>query len=231
MKIHPPLVCAALLLLGQALHALPLQVLAWDDAVAGRKLTIAHAKGVNELKNLHPLDRSEVFDVVAAGDGPPPRLQALDRLDEKGAPAEDPLRIPAGVKRPLVLLFEDAKAATGIRMVVLEDDRAGFGWGTIRVVNATGRQLLFKCEGKVSGLPANWTPVDIRPGGQRRNMEVVMALRDQPDQLLYSAVWEFRDTFRQLVFIAPGTDSDDGPVSFKFINEVRLQAEGAAAGG
>jgi len=216
------LIC--LLATSAALQAIPVRVLAWDDEVAARKLAVVDGKGVNELKDLHPLARSSTF-AIAPGGETPPRLQALDRLDKDGAPAMDPIRFPEGIKRPLVLLLPDPKAATGIRPLVIEDDIAGFRWGTIRVVNTTGRQLLFKCEAKIAPLPAAWTPVDIELKGERRNVEVLMALREEPTKPLYSSVWEYQDGIRQLVFIVPSANNEDGPVTFKFIMEHRVDAE------
>lgn len=221
-----PVIC--LLASSAALHAIPVRVLAWDDEVAARKLALVDGKGVNELKDLHPLARSAAFAIAPGGDTPP-RLQALDRADENGAPAVDPIRFPEGIKRPLVLLLPDPKAATGIRPLVIEDDVAGFRWGTIRVVNTTGRQLLFKCETKIAPLPATWTPVDIELNGERRNVEVLMALREEPTKPLYSSIWEYQDAVRQLVFIVPSVDQEEGPVTFKFIMEHRVDAEAAKA--
>jgi hypothetical protein len=224
MKFHLPLLGSALLLLSQSVHGLPLRVLAWDDTVAARQLAIAAGKDPVELKDLHPLSRSATVNVTM---DPPPLLQALDKKDAKGAPAVDPIRIPANVKHPLALLMPDPKAATGVRAVILEDDPAGFPWGTIRLVNATGKHLMFKCETKVSNLPAGWTPVDVSPGGQRRNMEVLLALKDQPKNLLFSSIWEHRDDQRQLVFVVPNQEPGEAPVAFKFILENKVDAETA----
>jgi hypothetical protein len=209
-----------------ALHALSIRVLAWDDEIAERKLALVDGKGVTELKDLHPLGRSPSFNLNPSQEAPA-QLRALDRLDDKGAPAADPIRFPQGIKRPLLLLLPDPKAATGVRPMVIEDDTAGFRWGMIRVVNTTGKQLLFKCENKVAPLPATWTPVDIDLGGQTRNVEVLMALREKPTEPLYSSVWEYHDGMRQLVFIVPSGNAADGPVTFKFIMEHRIDAEAA----
>jgi hypothetical protein len=223
MKSVLPLLGAAFLTLSQSLHGMPLRVLAWDEAVAARRFAIAGGGEATELKDLHPLSRSAAVNVAAAEESPP-LLQALDRLNDKGVPAADPIRIPANVKRPLALLMPDAKAATGIRTIVLDDDPAGFQWGTIRLINATGRPLLFKCETKTSQLPAGWTPVDISPGGQRRNMEVLLALKEQPKKLIFSSIWEHRDDQRQLVFIVPNQVPGDSPIAFKFILENKIDA-------
>ncbi|RYD65149.1 MAG: hypothetical protein EOP83_08015 [Verrucomicrobiaceae bacterium] len=220
MKFNLPLLGSAFLFLSQSLHAQPLRVLAWDDAVAARQLAIASGKEAKEIKDLHPLSRSATFNVTS-GDTPP-MLQALDKKDPKGAPAADPIVIPGNVKHPLALLMPDPKAATGIRIVILEDDPAGFQWGTIRLINATGKDLLFKAETKVAALAAGWTPVSISLGGKRRNMEVLLALKDQPTKPLFSAVWEYRDDQRQLVFIVPNRDVGEAPVDFKFILESKI---------
>lgn len=215
-----------------SLYAVPLRVLAWDDDVASRKLAIVHAKGLIELETLDSFSRSRQFN-VAATEEVPVTLQAQDRVDKDGVQARQPIRIPPAMKHPLLLLLPDEKAATGIRMIVLEDDTANFQWGTIRMINSTGRELVFRWEKKIVALPASWDPVKVSPGGDTRNMGVVMFLREKPDPPLYSAVWEHRDDARTLVFAIPGTDTTRSPVEFKFIMETPadLAASENTAGG
>jgi len=131
------------------------------------------------------------------------------------------------VKHPLALLMPDPKAGRGLRAVILEDDPVGFQWGTIRLINATGKDLLFKGETKVVALGAGWTPVDVSLGGKRRNIEVLLALKEQPKQPLFSAVWEYRDDQRQLVFVIPNKDVGEAPVDFKFILESKIDEAAA----
>lgn len=80
-------------------------------------------------------------------------------------------------------------------------------------------------------IPAAWTPIQVKPGGADRNMQVQLFLHDQPNPPLYSAVWEHRDTYRNLVFIVPNEDPRLGPVAFKFLTEDRrvLELENSAA--
>ncbi len=201
-----------------SLSALPVRVLAWDEDIAARKLAIVHSKGVVELKNLDSFSRSRAFNIVGT-DEVPVTLQAKDRVDEEGVPFAQPIPIPPALKRPLLLLLPDEKSESGIRTIVLEDDLANFRWGTIRMINSTGRELVFRWEKKLAELPAAWDPVTISPGGDTRNMGVAMFLRERPDPPLYSAVWEHRDDARTLVFAVPGTDTTRSPVEFKFILE------------
>ncbi len=227
MFIRPLTAAITLLLAFHSAYGIPLRVLAWDETVVGRKLGLQHSKGTEELKDLHPLSRSEIFDVKASEETPP-RIVALDRLDDKGQPLADGIRLPANSKNPLLLLIPDPKAATGIRIMVVEDNIAGFNWGTVRLVNVTGKKLLFKYDENVSALPESWKPVDVRPGGSSRNVQVLMALADNPDELLYSAIWEHKDTERRLVFVIPNQGQGQGPVSFKFIIESQLDAKASA---
>lgn len=205
-------------------QAVPLQALAWDEDVASRKLAILDSKGAKELLGLHPHARTEPLNITTSS-GAPLRLQALDKLDEKGIPVAEIITISPGIKKPLVLLLPDDKAPTGIRTIVLEDDSSNFKWGTMRMVNTTGRQLLVKCEKKIVGLPESWAPVDVAPGGEARNMELIFALREKPDPVLYSAIWSHNANERKLVFIVPSRDVSQGPVDMKFIVENRAVVE------
>lgn len=213
-----------------SLSAYPLRVLAWDEVIAARKLAIVHSKGNEALTDLHPFQRSKVFQITVA-EGTPAVIQALDKTDPEGKPAVAEIKIPEGMNKPLLILLPDPKAPSGLRLLALEDDLTGFKWGSIRLVNATGKKLVFKWEKSLMAVPAAWTPIQVVPGGADRNMQIQLFLHDQPDPPLYSAVWEHRETYRNLVFIMPAEDPRLGPVAFKFINEDRrvLEVEAAAA--
>lgn len=214
-----PLLSAVLFLASVlSLNAVPLRVLAWDDAIAARKLAISHSQGIEELGDLHPSQRSRVYQ-APSGEGAPAVIAALDRQDAEGKPFTCPIKIPEGVSKPLLILLPDAKAASGLCLLVLDDDLAGFDWGSIRLVNATGRQLVFKWDESVEVIPPGWNPVQVKPGGADRNMQVQLFLHDRPASPLYAAVWEHRKSYRNLVFILPHTDPRLGAVSFKFIIE------------
>jgi len=209
---------------------LPVRVLAWDDTIAARDLVLSHPKGTEKLDDMHPFQRTREFDVTTGGETPPVIL-AMDRTDKDGVPASVPIGFPASLNRALVLLLPDGKAPSGIRALAIPDDISSFPWGGIRFVNTTGRELVFTWEKKLVSLPPGWKPVEIKPGGANRNMEVRVFLRDDPKTAIYSAVWEHREEFRSLVFISASTDETQGPVDFKFINEdkrvVALEAKQA----
>ncbi len=123
------------------------------------------------------------------------------------------------MKSPLILLLPDEKSPTGLRLLAIEDNASDFKWGSTRLINATGKKLVFKWEKKLVAIPSSWTPTDVNPGGENRNMGVELFLPEQPDPPLYSAVWEQREEFRNLVFLLPSTDPRLGPVTFKTITE------------
>jgi hypothetical protein len=226
-----PLLCAFFFLASVlSLGAVPLRVLAWNDEIAARKLAISHAKGTEELVGLHPSQRSKVYQ-VPPGEGAPAVIVALDRKDAEGKPSTSAIKITEGVRKPLLILLPDTKAASGLRLLVLDDDLAGFSWGSIRLVNTTGKPLVFKWDKSLMVVPGAWKPVEVKPGGADRNMQVQLFFHDQADSPVYSAVWEHRDTYRNLVFIVPNEDPRLGAVAFKFLTEDRrvLELENAAA--
>lgn len=210
--------------------AYPLRVLAWDDTVAARKLAISHSKGTEELTNLDSFKRSKTFQVTP-GEGSSAFIQCLDRNSPDGKPVVSEIKLTEGVKKPLLLLLPDAKSPSGLRLMALEDDLAGFNWGSIRLVNATGKKLVFKSEKRLTEVPATWTPVQVSPGGGDRNIQVQVFLHDQPDPALYSSVWEQRAYYRNLVFIMPGQDARIGAIECKFVNEDRRVQEAENAAG
>lgn len=207
-----------------SLQAAEFRFLAWDDAMGTRKLGLKSGEQITEVKDLHPLKRSRP---VNAGLEVPPLLVTLDRKDPEGKPLAVEIKMPADIQSPLVLVIPDPKHPTGVRPFVIEDNTARFKWGTVRVLNATGKAAMMKLDKTVAQLPPSWTPVDIDPGGAKRNMGVQAALKDNPTDILYSGVWEHDPDVRELVIILPGPDGMD----VKMIPENRkvIEAEAAAA--
>ena len=213
------------LLLNQSLHAIPLRVLAWDDDIAARKLAITDAKGLVTIEAMHPSKRTQAYQVTAGEK--PVTIQAIDRTDKDGKPAASAIIIPQGTKQALLVLLPDAKAATGLRLHVLEDDVAAFPWGGFKFINACGQKLAFVYEKTGIALPVSWNPVLVNPGGANRNMEIQLFLFAQPKRPIYSAVWEQQQDLRTLIFIVPGADPRLGPVAMKMISEDRRVEEAA----
>lgn len=222
--------CSAFFALPGLLAAAPLRFLPWDDAMASRKLAVLAGTSQVELKGLHPHKRSDVFNVSGTAEVPP-QLVATDKTDANGKPATAPITIPADCERPLVLIVPDPKHASGVRTFVIEDSAGRFPWGTLRMINATGKPLLTEIEKKVTQLPPSWNPVDIKPGGAGRNVGVQAAFKDDPKTILYTAVWEFDPDLRKLIFVLPSLDPKVPGLEFKIIPENRkvVAMEEAAA--
>jgi hypothetical protein len=209
----------ALLSLQGTLFALPVRFLAWDDAVATRKIAVQNGTTVTPVADLHPNKRTDALDGGAAGS--PLQLVALDRDSKDGKPVAVDIKLAAGIQKPLVLILPDPKHPTGLRPFVIDDDASNFGWGTIRFINATGKELLVRHDKTIKPLPAAWTPVDIAPGGEARNTGVQVVTRQDTKSILYSAVWEHDPEIRKLVFVVPGREVRTGVVEFKIIPEDR----------
>lgn len=211
----------------QALLAIPIRVLAWDQEIAGRKLAIVQGKGAVILDAMHPSQRTAAYQ--ASGGEIPLVIQALDKPLVEDKPASSQILIPAALKRPLLLLLPDPKSATGLRLVLLEDDTSGFPWGSIRFINACAKKLAFVHDKKVVALPPSWDPVQVEPGGSSRNLDVQFYFYDTPERSIYSSVWLFNPEVRTLVFLVPGEDPRLGPVAMKMIREDRRLLAAVAA--
>jgi len=217
----------ATLMLSQGLQAASVRVLAWNDDIALRKLAIADAKGPVLIEGMHPVQRTRAYQITT-GDKPA-TIQALDKIDKDGKPAANPIIIPPGIKQPLLLLLPDAKTATGLQLLVLEDDAANFPWGGICLINASGQKLAFVYEKKSTALPFSWNPVLVNPGGDNRNMGAEFFIYDEPQRPIYSSVWQQKKDVRNMVFIVPGTDVRLGVVSIKIVSENRRVLEAQQA--
>jgi hypothetical protein len=201
-----------------SLFAATMRFLPWDHAIAARKIEFQHGGESVEL-TLHPDQRSGPIKSTAGEKLL--QLVALDRTGPDGKPASVAIKMPAGIQAPLVLILPDAKHPTGLRSFVIEDASANFAWGTMRFVNATGKALLVRHDKTIKELPDTWTPVDIAPGGDARNAGVLLAARDTPETILYSAVWKHDPNIRKLIFVIPGADVRTGVVAFKIVPEDR----------
>lgn len=218
MKILPLL--TVLLLAAQSLLAGSLQFLAWDNEVAARKLALGKGDKSEEVPYMHPSARTTAIAIPEETAGL--RLVAPDRVGEDGKPLSIPLNIPAGTKNPLAILMPDKGSPFGIKVVIVEDSKSDFEWGTIRLFNITNRKLAFGLEKKGVKLSPGWKPVDVEPGGKSRNLEAFLFLEENLEKPFYTAVWEHRSDMRQLVFLVPSSNASLGPVECKFVNEVRL---------
>ena len=210
-------------------HALPaVRVLAWDDEVAARKLSLITGASMSPITNMHPLKRTEAFRLKGEGGL---IVRALDKQPAAdGKPIDLKCTMAADLKRPLLLLLPDAAHPTGLRGLVIEDDPAGFAWGSYRFINTTPKELVVQFEDKAIRIAAGWKPVNFTMAGEPRGFGVRVALAEAIAQPLYSAVWEYDSNIRTLVFMVPGADPRMSPVAFKAIpednrSEVVLPAE------
>lgn len=201
-----------------SLAAATIRFLPWDQTIAARKIAFQHGGESVEL-TLHPDQRSGPIKSTAGEKLL--QLAALDRTGPDGKPASVAIRLPSGIQAPLVLILPDAKHPSGLRSFVIEDAPTDFDWGTMRFVNATGKALLVRHDKTIRELPSKWAPVDIAPGGDARNAGVLLAARDNPETILYSAVWKHDPNIRKLIFVIPGADVRTGVVAFKIVPEDR----------
>lgn len=201
------------------LQALPIKFLPWDHTVAARKLAFSDGKDVIELQDLHPDKRSKSQNW--AGGEVPPMIVALDRTKDDGTPVTVPIKLASGIKSPLVLILPDPGNPSGLRSYVIEDNSGSFGWGTVRFINATGKELLVRQDKDVKKLPKTWQTTDISPGGNSRNLGIQMASPDDLSTVLYSAVWEHDPEIRKLVIIVPAAGTGSGALDLKIIPEDR----------
>ncbi len=226
MSISRRIPLAAILLgvfsLVSPLHAIAIRFLPWDDSIAARKIGFSDGKDVAELQDLHPDKRSR--PVIWPGGEIPPALVALDRTSPDGKPVSVALRFAPDIKSPLVLILPDPGAPSGLRSFVIEDSPGSFGWGTLRFINATGKELLIRKDNEIKALPQNWRAVDLNPGGSKRNIAIQMASKADLNTVLYSSVWEHDPNIRKLIIVIPGTEAGNPAVDLKIIMEDRRAA-------
>jgi hypothetical protein len=205
------------------------RVLAWDDAVAARKLALVSGASSIDITGMHPSKRTGPLRLKAGG---PLMLRALDRpAGADGKPIERACAVPAAIAKPLLVLLPDDSHPTGLRVLVADDNPAGFRWGSYRFLNATSKNLVVQLEKKAVRVPQGWKPVDLDLGGEKRGFGARVALEETIETPVYTAIWEYDPEVRTLCFVVPGTDPRLGPVAFKAVPEDRitLQLEAEAS--
>ncbi|MEI7910363.1 MAG: hypothetical protein WCK77_12060 [Verrucomicrobiota bacterium] len=218
-----PLCLFTCLLISPPLHAAAPRVLAWDDATATRKLALVSGTSPIEITGMHPLKRTKPMHLSGPG---PFFIRALDKgAGPDGKPVQDVFNIAESVVQPLLVVIPDAKQATGIRILVLDDNPVGFHWGAYRFLNATPKELAVKLENKAVRIPIGWKPVDLDLGGEARGFGAAVALTEDLASPLYSGVWEYDKNVRTLVIMVPGSDPRLSPVLFKAIPEDKTAIE------
>jgi hypothetical protein len=185
-------------------EAVSLRFLPLGEELAERKIGLQDAKALTELLDLNPKKRSKAYP-CATGDTPPVLL-ALDRQRPGGKPSGVDIILPADIKEALVLILEDQEHPSGMRTVVIEDSEQGFTWGMLRFVNTVNQALMIRCEKETIAIAESFATVDIAPGGEPRNIGVQLYSEEEPDAVLYSAVWEHDTNLRKLIFIIPPAD-------------------------
>ena len=213
---------APLLAITGSLPASRFRVLAWDDAVAARKLAVVAAGKVTEIKNLHPLKRTGIYQGPQEGGIV---IRALDRKAVADQPVELKTGIADGIAHPLLLLLPDDSTPSGLRALIIDDDAASFPWGSFRFLNATGTDLVVQLEQRAITIPVGWKPTDFVPDGPPRNIGVRIAAKATLAEPLYTSVWAKDDDVRRLIFLVPGTDARLGKLALKVIPEDKTTIE------
>lgn len=193
------LVCNTVL--ADAIRFLPL-----NKELADRKIGLQAGKSTTTLEDLNVSKRSKAYTAKFGKD--PVSLVALDRERPNGKPVGVEIILPEDVKSPLVLILANADEPSGLRALVVEDDSSAFAWGSLRFINTTEKPYMVRCEKETQAIPEGLKPFDVVLGGEARNIGIQLFSEDQPETILYSAVWEHDPNIRKLVFIMPAASPD-----------------------
>lgn len=203
--------------------AAPPRVLAWDDDIAARKLALVAGESSVVITDMHPSKRTGPLRLKSAG---PIAIRALDKPPAAdGKPIDRACAIPEAIQNPLLVILPDDAHPSGIRILVVDDNPAGFRWGSYRFLNATPKELIVQLENKAVRVPEGWKAVDVDLGGETRGIGARVALATEIEKPLYTAIWEYNTEVRTLCFLVPGADPRLSPVAFKAVPEDRMVLE------
>jgi hypothetical protein len=202
-RISPKVLLAALGFCHAGLAA-EIRFLPLTDEISERKIGLQDDKTLTPLSDLNARKRSKIYHSKPSKK--PLLLVALDRERPNGKPTGVEFVLAPEMKSPLVLIFSDAEDPSGMRAVVVEDGTQGFPWGTLRFVNTTEKPFMIRYEKETKAITDGLTPFDVSLGGEARNIGIQVFSEDNPDAILYSAVWEHDPNLRKLIFIVPAAD-------------------------
>jgi hypothetical protein len=184
-----------------SLSAIEVRFVPLNGEIASRMMGIRDDKELLPLKGLDAMKRSDPLSCVVGEQAL--QLVALDREGDDGKPASIAIGISPALKSPLVLILPDTEHPAGLRTIAIEDSDDAFQWGCLLFINTSGGPLMIQLDKEKKKLPEDQSPVVIQPGGAPRNMGVQIYKEKDPDEVLYSAVWEHDPAFRKMIVIVP----------------------------
>jgi hypothetical protein len=184
-----------------SLSAIEVRFVPLNGEIASRMIGIRDDKELLPLKGLDAMKRSDPLSCVIGEQAL--QLVAIDREGDNGKPASVAIGISPAMKSPLVVILPDSDHPTGLRTIAIEDSDDAFQWGCLLFINTSGGPLTLQIDKEKKSLPEDKSPVVIQPGGAMRNMGVQIYKEEQPDEVLYSAVWEHDPDFRKMIVIVP----------------------------
>lgn len=188
-----------------------------NDEIAALKIAVKDAKKTTTLKDLKPLKRTTAYPCTIGKT--PLQLMALDRKTADGKPESVGITMTPDIKFPLVLILPDPQHPSGLRAIAIDDSTADFPWGSIRFLNTTGSRLAIRFGSDLKPLPEGDKVVDIKPDGPARRIGVQILTEKEPEEVLYSAVWEHDPQVRKLIFLVAGTNPQTKTLELMVIPE------------
>jgi hypothetical protein len=223
----PAFLSASLLLalvgFGNVVEAASIRFLPLGEELADRKIGLQDGKRLTELDDLNPKKRSKAYPYTP-GDAPP-ILVALDRERPGGIPSGVDIILTAEMKAPLVLILADKNHPSGMRTMVIEDSEQGFAWGTLRFINTADKPFMIRGEKETIAIRESLATIDIAPGGEPRNIGVQLYAEEEPEAVLYSAVWEHDTHSRKIIFIVPHADPATKEIKLEIIPQDKRAEE------
>lgn len=214
------LLFSALTLVGLTggLLATPVRFLPLNQEIAGMNLGVRDSNGTKTLQGLNPGKRTASYNCNTGG--APLHLVLPDLLDPDGKPESVEVPLDPAMKSPLVVILPDTAQPSGLRAVAVDEDSAGFPWGTLRFLNTTDLALMLRFgSDDVKPLAAANSTLDILPEGDARNVGVQLFKEDHEDEILYSAVWEHDPNIRKLIVLVSGADPSAIPLELVILPE------------
>lgn len=200
-----------------AVRAAAVRFVPLNDEIAALKIAVKDAKKTTTLTDLNPLKRSTAYPCTIGGT--PLQLVALDRKAADGNPESVGIALTPDIKSPLVLILPDPQHPSGLRAISIDDSTAALPWGSIRFLNTTGKPLIIRFGTDLKPLPEGDKLVDIKPDGPARRLGVQVSMEKEPDEILYSAVWEHDPNVRKLIFVLPASNPETKALELKVIPE------------
>lgn len=195
-----------------------IQFLAWAHADTKVALTLWGESG-----GKHLVEDLDCFDMTTPTTYRGPASMVF--ISGTGVPDEKNsfvLKVNPEWKKILVLVGENKKHPSGLRLMALDSSSSSFPWGSYRIINTTGKALKMRLDKKLVPIPKTRKSVTVKLDRKSGMIKMVATLANSTTPF-FGCVSEHRQDTRKILIFSRQTDKRLGPLALRIIPERKVK--------